>query len=64
MKKLLKLFIIGLAITLGSFAILYSGVINSDAIIMIVFPMGIGISLVMLSVSIGIRKWVRGLEKD
>ena len=65
LKKLLKLFIIGLAIAIGSFAIMQGGIMsNSMSFIIMVIPAAIGIALVMFSVSIGIKKWVRGLERD
>lgn len=64
MGKLLKLFAIGLAITLISGVILFwGGSVPVDRIIMI-FPAAIGVALMMLSTSIALKKWIRGLERD
>ena len=50
---------------IGSFAIMQGGIIpNSMGFIVMLLPAAIGLALVMLSVVIGIKKWVRGLERD
>lgn len=50
---------------IGSFAIMQGGIMsNSMSFIIMVIPAAIGLALVMLSVVIGIKKWVRGLERD
>ena len=37
---------------------------NSMSFIIMVIPAAVGVALVTLSVVIGIKKWVRGLEND
>ena len=65
LRKLLKLFIIGFVLTITSFIILYVGIMsNSKDVIIVVIPGAVGVFLMLLSSSIGMKKWVRGLERD
>jgi len=65
MRKLLKLFIAGIILSGVSFTILSVGIMydSKDSVIMVI-PTAFGVFLMLLSGSIGIKKWVRGLERD
>jgi len=66
MGKLIKLFVVGLIITLISVVVLIWGVNSGsvDTMIIVIFPGAIGVALMAISASIAMKKWVRGLERD
>jgi hypothetical protein len=62
MGKLLILFIVGLVLALSTFAYIYYNPINPNSI-WVIIPGAIGVFLLLFSGSIGIRRFVRGLEE-
>ena len=63
MKKLLKLFIVGIIIAIVSVLIAFSRPMTPETFIFAI-PMGVGLALAALACSIALKKWVRGLERD